>query len=140
VAAGLSMAALSSRQPAPAFVAAALAGALAGLLGLALVRHFWVAAAVLAWVGFSGTLVVAGCNTSLQLMAPDNLRGRIMSLYTVLSGGIFPIGAFVVGSLSESWGVSTAFAVNGAGGLLALAALVLLGRPRWSRPEGRGAA
>jgi len=42
-----------------------------------------------------------------------------------VSGGVFPIGAFVVGSISEGWGVSTAFVFNGTLGLAAVAALAL---------------
>jgi predicted MFS family arabinose efflux permease len=126
VAAGLSLGAIGSRRPAPNLIAAAAAAACAGLLGLSVTRSFWPAAVLLTWIGFTGTIAVAGCNTSLQLMAPDALRGRMMSLYTLLSSGIFPIGAFVVGSLSQTWGVSTAFAVNGLVGLVALGASVWL--------------
>jgi hypothetical protein len=60
-------------------------------------------------------------------MVPDALRGRIMSLYTLLSGGIFPVSALFVGSVSEAAGVSTAFAVNGALGL------GVLGLLSWTR-------
>jgi predicted MFS family arabinose efflux permease len=120
VAAGLSLGALGARQVSLDLIAGAVAAACAGLLGLAATRHIAVAVVLLAAVGFAGTLVMAGCNTSLQLMVPDALRGRVMSLYTLLSGGVFPIGAFVVGALSERWGVSTAFGVNGAVGLAAL--------------------
>ena len=63
------------------------------------------------------------------LAAPDALRGRIMSLYTLLSGGVFPLGAFFVGAVSEAAGVSRAFALNGALGLAALLLLVAR-RPR----------
>jgi hypothetical protein len=49
-----------------------------------------------------------------------------MSLYILLSGGVFPIGAFVIGWISEAWGVSTAFAFNGVLGLLALVATTWL--------------
>jgi hypothetical protein len=69
--------------------------------------------------------VNAGSNTSLQLRAPDALRGRVMSLYTLLSGGVFPIGAFWVGFISEHWGVSWAFLVNGLLGLAAMSLLTL---------------
>jgi predicted MFS family arabinose efflux permease len=113
-------------------IAGALAVACAGLVGLAFTRVLWLAALVLAITGFSGTIVMAGCNTSLQLGAPDALRGRVMSLYSLLSGGIFPLGAFWVGFVSEHWGVSRAFLVNGTIGLAAVALLWLWGR-LWAR-------
>src|SRR5262249_33464720 len=130
VAAVLSLGAIIPRDPPPEFIAPALWLACAALLGLALTRTFWPAACLLAPVGVTGTFVVAGCNTSLQLTAPDRLRGRIMSLYTLVSGGIFPISAFFVGSVSQAAGVSRAFTVNGSLGLVALALLVSLRRRR----------
>lgn len=123
ITAGLSLGAIGARRLPLRFIAAAAGGACAGLVGLAAVRSFWPAAALLAGVGLTGTFVVTSCNTSLQLMAPDALRGRVMSLYTLLSGGVFPIGAFMIGWISEAWGVSTAFAFNGVLGLLALVAI-----------------
>src|SRR5204863_9976071 len=94
ITAGLSLGAIGARRLPPGLLAGATAGACAGLLGLAAPRSFWQAAVLLVGVGFTATLVSTGCNTSLQLMAPDALRGRMMSLYTVISGGVFPIGAF----------------------------------------------
>jgi MFS family permease len=114
----------------PTMIASALAVACGGLVGLSLARALWLAALLLIIVGFSGTMVMAGCNTSLQLGAPDALRGRVMSLYSLLSGGIFPLGAFWVGFVSEHWGVQRAFLVNGVLGLVAVAALTLWGRAR----------
>jgi len=132
VTAGLSLGAIVSRDPPPELIAMALGVACAGLLGLAVMRSFWPAALVLGAVGLTGTLVVACCNTSLQLATPDRLRGRIMSLYTLVSGGIFPLSAFFVGSVSQAGGVSRAFAVSGTLGLAALAVLVALRRRRRS--------
>jgi len=128
--AGLSLGAISARGVSSTVIAGAVGVACAGLLGLAVTRTFWPAGTLLAVVGFTATLAVTGCNTSLQLAAPDALRGRIMSLYTVLSGGIFPVSAFFVGAISEAAGVSRAFAVNGLLGLAALALLVSLRRRR----------
>ena len=105
VVAGLSLGAIGTRRPAPNLIAGAAAVACAGLLGLAATRSVGSAAGLLALVGFTGTTAMAGCNTSLQLMAPDTMRGRMMSLYTLLSSGVFPIGAFFIGSLSQTWGV-----------------------------------
>jgi MFS family permease len=137
--AGLSLGGLS-RLP-PSAIAGALAVACGGLVGLSFTRALWAAAILLAITGFSGTIVMAGCNTSLQLGAPDALRGRVMSLYSLLSGGIFPLGAFWVGFVSEHWGVSRAFLVNGALGLLAAGALALWWRVgRADREATRGDA
>jgi len=104
--------------------------ALSGLLSLSAARHVWVAVVLLFVTGFSGLVLVASCNTRLQLAAPDELRGRMMSLYTLVWGGVFPIGAFAVGAISEAWGVSTAFFVQGIVGLTALTALSLWWRTR----------
>ena len=56
-----------------------------------------------------------------------------MGLYVLFTGGVFPIGAFLVGAVSERWGVSTAFLANGAAGLVALGAIRLWWR-RHRRP------
>jgi predicted MFS family arabinose efflux permease len=115
--------------PLPGMLTAA-ALALTGLLSLSTARHVWAAVPMLCVTGFFGLILVASCNTRLQLAAPDELRGRMMSLYALVWGGVFPIGAFCVGAMSEAWGVSTAFAVSGTTGLTALATLTLWWRRR----------
>jgi MFS family permease len=131
--AGLSSGAMSNRGPRPPIIIVALAVSLCGLLGLAFTRVFWLAAILMAITGFFGTLVMVGCNTSLQLRAPDALRGRVMSLYTLLSGGVFPLGAFEVGFVSEHWGVQRAFLVNGVIGFIGLAGVVVAARSALQR-------
>jgi predicted MFS family arabinose efflux permease len=132
--AGLSLGAWSAAAPRWSTIAIALSVALGGLFALAFTRWLWLAALVLAITGFAGTFVNAGSNTSLQLRAPDALRGRVMSLYTLISGGVFPIGAFWVGFVAEHWGIGRAFFVNGVAGLIALGALLL-----WRRSLRRAA-
>jgi len=99
--------------------------ALTGLLGLGMVRHVWTAVPLLVVTGYFGIVLVASCNTAMQLIAPDALRGRVMSLYTWVHGGVFPIGAFLVGAISQAASVSTAFLCAGSFGLLALTGLML---------------
>ena len=135
--AGLTVGAMGASAPRQRMITIALTVSLCGLLGLGFTRVFWLAAIIMAITGFSGTLVMAGCNTSLQLRAPDAFRGRVMSLCTLLSGGVFPLGAFWVGFVSEHWGVPRAFLVNGALGLVALAALLLIRGRRPSTLEQR---
>ena len=128
--AGLRISVQGAGGPRPRGIALALASSCVCLLGLAVVPRFGMAAMLLGLTGFSGTMVTASCTSFLQLTVPDALRGRVLSLYTVLSGGVFPLGAFWVGSVAQGWGVSSAFAVNGTLGLVALALL----RP-WAPPS-----
>ncbi|HEY7364528.1 MAG TPA: MFS transporter [Methylomirabilota bacterium] len=123
------------RSPPPALLFTTAGAACAALVALSLVRHVWLAALALFVTGFAGIMTVAGGNTALQIAAPDHLRGRVMSLHVLVFGGSVPIGAFVVGAISERWGVSTAFFVNGAAGLLALAGLLAAGHLSGRRPE-----
>lgn len=106
----------------------------AGLLVMSIVATFGVAAVVLFVLGWISVMVVAGCQAALQLAAPDRLRGRIMSLHTFIYGGVFPFGAFTVGSISEHWGVAWAYRVAGVFGVASLA-LVLA----WWRLRARDA-
>src|SRR5437773_1409385 len=135
VAGALAVGGFGSREPGLGrrFLSAAVA--FAALLGLGLSRHVWTAAPLLFVTGYFGIMLMATCNTSMQLRAPDALRGRVMSLYTWVTGGVFPIGAFLVGSISQAWGVSAAFLWNGTLGLVTLAGIMLWWRLRARAPR-----
>ena len=92
-------------------------------LALGAVGRFWPAMAALALIGALQIVFLANCNTILQLEVPDRLRGRVMSLYTFVFAGAAPFGSLLMGSLSEGFGASTAFAVGGAAGLLCVLGL-----------------
>jgi hypothetical protein len=109
-----------------------------GLLMLSLVGHFAVAAAVLALLGCCQILFTTGCNTTLQLIAPNELRGRVMGLYTVTFAGMTPFGSLLVGFVAERQGVRAACAAGGAIGLVGVAVLVLIAhRARIAWTHGR---
>ena len=133
VAGALTVGMRQGAQPPLTTLMTAAAITLGALVALSAARHVAVAVALLFIVGLAGLFLVASCNTRLQLAAPDELRGRILSLYTLVWGGVFPIGAFCVGAISEAWGVSTAFSVQGTAGFTGLAALVLWWRHRHGR-------
>jgi predicted MFS family arabinose efflux permease len=131
VSGALSLGMAGPRPPRPLMFAAA-GLACGGLLGLSLVGSFWPAMAMLFLTGFFGVIAVVGCNTTMQLASTDALRGRVMSIYTLVWGGVFPIGAFLVGAMSERWGVQRALATNGTIGLTGV--VMLLG---WWRFRAR---
>jgi predicted MFS family arabinose efflux permease len=78
-------------------------------------------------------LFMTGANTTVQLAVPDDLRGRVMSLHTLMFAGMAPVGAFLVGSVTEALGARAGFLVTGAGGTVAVLA-VALGWRRDRRP------
>ncbi len=121
---------VGTRQPTIPMMAVAAAIALSGLLAMSTVRQVATAVPLLFIIGFFGLILVASCNTLMQLTAPDELRGRVMSLYTLVWGGVFPFGAFSVGSISQAGGVSLAFLVMGSAGLTGLVALLAWWRLR----------
>ncbi|RMG28252.1 MAG: MFS transporter [Gammaproteobacteria bacterium] len=86
-------------------VALASLGASLGLVGLALCRTPIPAAGFLCLTGLALTTQVAGTNTYLQVSAPDRLRGRIMSLFSVVFLGFSPLGSLVAGGLADRLGV-----------------------------------
>ena len=113
----------------PLWSLAASAAALStGTAALGLVGHFGAAAVLLVGLGCCQILFSTGCNTTLQLGPPDALRGRVMGLYALANAGMTPFGSLLVGTVAEHLGVRAACALGGGGGLVAVAALVLIGR------------
>jgi MFS family permease len=83
------------------------------LLALAFSELYFVTLLILVGMGVANITFASTANTSLQLTAPDELRGRVMSLYMLLLAGSTPIGGYLTGVTSEAIGVSAAVAING---------------------------
>jgi MFS family permease len=127
VAGAFGVALLRRGEPPLSFLVGSGAMLCAGLVALAAVGHFALAAAVLALLGCCQILFTTGCNTTLQLIAPNELRGRVMGLYTVTFAGMTPFGSLLIGYMAEHQGVRAACAVMGAIGLVGIVVLVLIG-------------
>ena len=72
-----------------------------GLVGFALSPVFLMACFSLLVVGAGGVLVMASSNTALQSRVPEELRGRIMSIFTMAFTGTMPLGNLVVGAVAN---------------------------------------
>ena len=84
-----------------------------GLILFSFSRLFWVSAALLLPVGYSIMLQMACSNTLIQTMVPDQLRGRVMALYSMMFMGMAPFGALFGGSLADRIGAPWTVAVGG---------------------------
>ncbi len=88
------------------------------LLALAASTALWFSIPVLLVVGYGMITGMAGCNTLLQSLVPDHLRGRVMSLYTLFFLGMAPIGSLMAGALAAHLGTPLTIAAGGIGAIL----------------------
>ena len=89
-----------------------------GSFGISLVlfsfsTHFWLSVALLLPAGYSMMLQMACSNTLIQTMVPDELRGRVMAVYSMMFMGMAPFGAFFGGALAHHAGAPITVAVGG---------------------------
>jgi MFS family permease len=88
-----------------------------------------VAAVLVMGMGFLG--VVAVLNTTVQVLVAERMRGRVLSLWSMLLTTLLPLGALLEGSLSDVVGMRTVALTAGA--VVALTGVALLARPATAR-------
>jgi MFS family permease len=133
--AGALVGALAAASLGRASIKVLLAGGVlftAGELLLAPVHSAYMAGALLFLVGAGFTAWSANSNATLQLAAPDRLRGRIIGLYFYAFNGTGAVAGIFAGWLCATGGTELAFGFAGIVGLLATftAALALGWSPR----------
>lgn len=94
----------------------------AALAAFALSKSFLLSAILLVPVGGAMMVQMASSNTLIQSMVPDELRGRVMSVYSMMFMGMGPLGSLLAGSAAQRVGAPAAVA---AGGVLTIIAAVI---------------
>jgi MFS family permease len=74
---------------------------------------YWISCAILAVSGFTMMMQFTATNTLIQAMVPDQLRGRVMSLYSMMFLGMSPIGSLLAGALADHIGAPVTVAIGG---------------------------
>ncbi len=87
-------------------------------------RHFWVALAALPLAGFALTAFFSATNTLVQSAVPDEIRGRVMGVYTFVVAAMMPLGSLQAGALAEALGQAVTIRIGA--GICAAAALAAL--------------
>ena len=77
------------------------------------------------YIGFSGTLAGISVQTAIQIDLDDDFRGRVMSLWTMVSIGATATGAIILGGLADHIGISLAFSLAGGLGTVLLATTII---------------
>ncbi len=98
-------------------------------IALALSPLYILAFPLLVGIGFAQIVVTATANTTIQTVAPNHLRGRIISVYLLVYAGALPLGNFLAGALTTRIGVSTTFLIGGTLCLVVATTAWLLRKP-----------
>jgi MFS family permease len=94
------------------------------LFALSLSRNFYFAMAFLFIAGFGMLLFFSTSNTVLQTIVPDEMRGRVMGVWSLVFGAMIPLGSLEVGAVAH-W-LGTPFALGFGAIICAASALVTL--------------
>jgi len=104
------------------------------IIAFAVSRVLWISDVLLFFTGAALMVVFSTVTSLVQLIAPNEMRGRVMSIYMLAFRGGMPIGSLVSGWLAKFWGAPMVIGVNGA--LLIVVAVYFLARSHGIREAG----
>lgn len=73
---------------------------------LALSKSYWLSIILLMGTGTGLLVYFSSSTTMIQSCVDDSFRGRIMGIWALIFGGTIPIGSFLVGIVSERFGIA----------------------------------
>jgi predicted MFS family arabinose efflux permease len=89
---------------------------------------YYLTAISLAITGIFNIFFSTTANSTLQLNSKDEYRGRVMSVYSLVSAGLTPLGSLLSGLVAEKYGADTCFILSGISTIVLILLLV-----SWSR-------
>ena len=113
VAAGLYLARRPLQAHAGRIMLLAVAGFGLCMVGFGLSKHFWLSAFILLLSGVCDGVSVVIRSTILQLVTPDDMRGRVSSINGIFIGSSNELGAFYAGSMARLLGLVTSVVMGG---------------------------
>jgi len=106
------------------------------VVSFSLSRTFIHAIVSLIALGFFMIVYMTVANTAIQIITPDVLRGRVMSIWTLVSFGFTPIGSLIAGSIAQTWNAPLALGFGGVVCAIAALATALLSPTFRALPAG----
>ena len=84
------------------------------IIAFSLSRVLWVSDILLFFTGAALMVVFSTVTSLVQLIAPNEMRGRVMSIYMIAFRGGMPLGSLVSGYLATYLGAPLVIGINGA--------------------------
>jgi MFS family permease len=96
------------------------------LIGLGYASQLSFSASLLLLIGWGTVTQLVAMNTLIQLMVPNELRGRVFSIYLWALQGVAPFGSLLIGWMAQNWGIPLSALIGGIVSLLTIGGLHLL--------------
>lgn len=137
-AAALTIAARSQTGPSLKYLIGGAFGASVFSLLLGLEKSYNLACITLVMVGFCVTVFTALVNSTIQLNSQDNMRGRVMSVFSLVFLGVTPVGSLYAGNITENAGAPLCMIVSGVIGIAATLYSLLALKKNLSGKDAQG--
>lgn len=121
----ITIAAMSRSGPKLVYMLGGAFGMSLFLVMLSFEKNYELACVTLFAIGFCSIIFTALVNSTIQLNSADNMRGRVMSVYSLVFGGVTPIGSLYAGNLTELAGAPVCMMVSGFMGIAGAGAVML---------------
>ena len=95
------------------------------IITLGFARHMNLALVLLAFIGLGTVIQLVTMNTMIQIEVPNELRGRVFSIYFWALQGVAPFGSFAIGWMAQTWNVPITIIVGGTICLIGIVAVRL---------------
>ncbi|HEY3315434.1 MAG TPA: MFS transporter [Bacillota bacterium] len=105
-------------------------------LALAFIRGSLLATAALTLAGLAWIVFYTQSLSTVQVTVPDRLRGRVLSVHSLVFNGVPLFGSLFAGSVAQSFGTPASFGAGGVAGTLSALGVILW----WRRAVRNGAA
>lgn len=84
-----------------------------GLICFGFSHHLWLSMLMMLVTGFGMMQGLTGSNTIIQTLVDENMRGRVMSYYTMAFVGMAPFGSLLAGAMADAIGAPHTIVVSG---------------------------
>jgi MFS family permease len=98
------------------------------IIALGFARDLNTALLLLTFIGLGTVVQLVSMNTMIQVSVPNELRGRVFSIYFWALQGVAPFGSFAIGWVAQTWDVPTTILAGGVTCLLGIVGIRLFFR------------
>lgn len=96
------------------------------MIALGYVSRLNISVFLLLVIGWGTVTQLVTMNTLIQLKVPNELRGRVFSIYLWALQGVAPFGSLLIGWIAQTWGVPLSALIGGIVSLVTIGSLHLM--------------